>query len=1126
MPPSIPRLATRARVSSLARAGCGGGGVGSGTSSLSRRALATQVQTEGARPDVLQSVLGSSRVHVDEGTANLLHDMNLGAGRRKTGAKSHHRAELQVTEDRQLTFDDAEDLEAAARDPRRSPAAIFGSKRIGMVVLPDELVLSVQSRIDEHEDPKLLRQAYLSQVTSSNPSAPRMSSSLQDAMSPASDSKQVPPGKKNAVTPLGALVAAAVDLPGEYSAVKNVLSELEVRLGEEEMAKLTAAGGEVPASWIVLDGGVGSGAWAALEHLRLLPSQQQSQAAQSSGAAGVTLQNVHASRHLSEMSRTLLGDDLAGESGLVRHNRNLSEALSASTVPPRVILSTFQLSQVPTTAGRAARVQEMWDTGADTLILIDKGNKEGFRALSEARAQLLSLGRKTRADGTTISNKASSKSKKMESSEDVLRLGGETFFAEGLDSESSRAQTPAVAHSEAIGSHVVAPCPHDGPCPLATTTKDICRFSQRIQSPRFMRKTKHSSSGEAGLHYSYVVIRRGARPMSATQEAGRKGGVAKDAEDRERRKLTERSVGKIVPVVGGPEGSYEVIRQSDELPAAASSSSSPSFEESKDVSESLRQEAYRWPRLVYPPLKRSGHVVMDTCHPSSAIVRLTLPKSQSKQAYYDARKVSWGDLFPHNVKGTAVVRRRGFATASRLMAPNTSYREETHPDDVSPSATRAMIDDHSQYLLNTYARPPILFTHGKGCKLYSSSPSSSPDHGSHGTTREYLDFTAGIAVNALGHGDEQIATLLKEQQEMLSHSSNVCWNEWAGELAKLLVENTRQHGGLGLNVAGQSKPDRSAGGRVFFSNSGTEANEGALKFARKYGKEVESSSSNKTALVCFNNAFHGRSMGALSVTPNPKYQDPFAPLIPNVRVGDLNDIEALDRLIDEDVCGVIIEPIQGEGGLNAPTDEFLIALAKRARQVKAVVIHDEIQCGLFRTGNMWGHGHLPLDAQADIVTMAKPLANGYPIGAIMVRDHVADKVTVGSHGTTFGGQVLGTRLGAHVITRLSDPTFIANQRETAAHLAERLDRLPAYFPEFIPSEIRGRGMMRGIPFSQSAAPGELVKRARQRGVLLLTAGSDAVRIIPSLNVSKAECDKAVDVIESCLTMMKEENWGM
>jgi acetylornithine aminotransferase len=269
-----------------------------------------------------------------------------------------------------------------------------------------------------------------------------------------------------------------------------------------------------------------------------------------------------------------------------------------------------------------------------------------------------------------------------------------------------------------------------------------------------------------------------------------------------------------------------------------------------------------------------------------------------------------------------------------------------------------MIEDHSQYLLNTYARPPLLFTRGKGCKLYATSPTNPRFNSASGSTStststsnstekkkdedeevEYLDFTAGIAVNALGHADPQIASLLSEQAGRLSHSSNVCWNEWAGELGRLLVHQTREHGGLGLTKGGHE------GAKVFFTNSGTESNEGALKFARLIGKNRQSNSSGKekTALVCFNNAFHGRSMGALSVTPNPKYQAPFSPLIPNVRVGQLGDKESLEELVTEDVCGVIVEPIQGEGGLNEANREWFEALGRRCREVGAVLIYDEIQ---------------------------------------------------------------------------------------------------------------------------------------------------------------------------------------
>lgn len=265
-----------------------------------------------------------------------------------------------------------------------------------------------------------------------------------------------------------------------------------------------------------------------------------------------------------------------------------------------------------------------------------------------------------------------------------------------------------------------------------------------------------------------------------------------------------------------------------------------------------------------------------------------------------------------------------FEELIRLQA-NTSYRTVTHPDSEAPQSTHDLIASHTQYLLNTYARPPLLFTHGKGCTLTDSS------------NRQYLDFTAGIAVTALGHSDDGVNAIINEQAAKLSHASNLYWNEYAGELAKLLVDLTRQNGGLGL------EKNESSGGKVFFSNSGTEANEGALKFARKYGKEK--GGDKKTGIVCFTNAFHGRSMGALSVTPNPKYQAPFAPLIPDVRVGELNnmDKEKMLALIDENTCGVIVEPIQGEGGVTAAKTEWLEMLAKRTREVGAVLIYDEIQ---------------------------------------------------------------------------------------------------------------------------------------------------------------------------------------
>lgn len=445
---------------------------------------------------------------------------------------------------------------------------------------------------------------------------------------------------------------------------------------------------------------------------------------------------------------------------------------------------------------------------------------------------------------------------------------------------------------------------------------------------------------------------------------------------------------------------------------------------------------------------------------------------------------------------------RGYASD---LTPNTKFTPVTHPDTEAPQSTHDMISEHSHYLLNTYARPPILFEKGQGLKLTDSSG------------REYLDFSAGIAVLALGHSDPEVAKIMGEQASELSHVSNVYWNRWAGELAKSLVEGTRESGGLGL------KAGEKGGAKVFFANSGTEANEGALKFARKVGKDRGGPT--KTGLVCFSNAFHGRSMGALSVTPNPKYQDPFAPLIPNVKVGAYNDAneKVLNALIDQSTAGVILEPVQGEGGLATATPEFIQAVAKRAREVGAVLIYDEIQCGLFRTGDMWAHCAFPKDAYPDIVTMAKPLANGFPIGAIMVRDEVADAIGQGSHGTTFGGQPLAARLGAHVVGRLRDPAFRKHIQEVSQHLDTLVERLPKLFPDLIKDEKRGRGLIRGIAFKDESMPGQLVKLARERGVLLLTAGKDCVRLIPALTVTNEEADHAMAVIESCLSILQKEN---
>jgi len=451
--------------------------------------------------------------------------------------------------------------------------------------------------------------------------------------------------------------------------------------------------------------------------------------------------------------------------------------------------------------------------------------------------------------------------------------------------------------------------------------------------------------------------------------------------------------------------------------------------------------------------------------------------------------------------------------------PCTRYTGVTHPDCVDAPRTSpvgAELHRFQQTTLGTYARPPVIFTHGKGLDLYARIPSDD----AHGTqSRRYLDFTAGIAVNSLGHGDDQIAQVLAEQASRLVHSSNLYFNEASGELADRLVALTREHGGLGF-APGSPRPADGQDLKAFLANSGTEANEAALKFARKLGTVRSGEPGRKTALVCFRNAFHGRTMGALSVTPTPKYQAPFAPLVGDVRVGTLNDVDAL-AAVDQDTAGVIVEPIQGEGGIHPASVEWLAALRRRCDEVGAALVYDEIQCGLFRTGPMWCHSAMPREAHPHMVTMAKPLANGYPIGAVLLRPEVADTIVAGDHGTTFGGGALACRIAHHVLGRLSDEALRTNVQTMSSHLFARLERISELFPDLVGSGPRGRGLLVGLSLRDAAHVGRVVALARERGVLILSAGSDTLRFTPSLTVRREQVDEAMDVLESCLVVLRD-----
>ena len=296
--------------------------------------------------------------------------------------------------------------------------------------------------------------------------------------------------------------------------------------------------------------------------------------------------------------------------------------------------------------------------------------------------------------------------------------------------------------------------------------------------------------------------------------------------------------------------------------------------------------------------------------------------------------------------------------------------------------------------------------------------------------------------------------------------------------------------------------------KVFICNSGSEANEAAIKFARKVGK-VRNPSGTQHEIVSFQNSFHGRTMGSLSATPNPKYQKPFAPMIPGFRYGTYNDIAGINDLVTENTCGVLIEPIQGEGGINVATPEFLQSLRARCNEVGAVLVYDEIQCGLSRTGQLWAHGNLPPSAHPDILTTAKALGNGFPIGATIVSEEVAKCIITGDHGTTFGGNPLACRLAHHIFTRLSDPDLQKAVLEKEQTFRKGFETLQQRFPDLV-REVRGRGLILGLQLTIEPTP--IVTAARERGLLVITCGINTLRFVPPLIISEGEIQEGLAIL--------------
>jgi acetylornithine/N-succinyldiaminopimelate aminotransferase len=359
--------------------------------------------------------------------------------------------------------------------------------------------------------------------------------------------------------------------------------------------------------------------------------------------------------------------------------------------------------------------------------------------------------------------------------------------------------------------------------------------------------------------------------------------------------------------------------------------------------------------------------------------------------------------------------------------------------------------------------------------------------------RRYLDFAGGIAVNALGYGRSDLARTAMKQMRRLSHVSNLFTTEPALTLARLML------------ARGPWKFSS-----VFFGNSGTEANEAALKYARLHAVRTRGPGHEK--LLCFSGAFHGRTFGSLSCTPSPKYQDPYAPLVPGVVVAPFNDVAALNATLTDEFAGVIVEVIQGEGGLAAMTPEFARALNEACARTDAILIADEVQTGMARTGTFYGSEGVGLTP--DLVTLAKPLAGGLPLSAVLIPEKVHRLIHTGDHGTTFGGGPVTTAVAAKVWEVVSAPGFVARVRERGELLKQGLDRLHALYPQKV-GEPRGRGLLRGFEYTGGEVK-DLLEALKARGMLALRSGTNVVRIAPPLVITWKEIETGIRIIEEAL----------
>lgn len=409
--------------------------------------------------------------------------------------------------------------------------------------------------------------------------------------------------------------------------------------------------------------------------------------------------------------------------------------------------------------------------------------------------------------------------------------------------------------------------------------------------------------------------------------------------------------------------------------------------------------------------------------------------------------------------------RNAIRKGTKIMAENLTMQE--------------YIDEAESELLHTYNRYQIVLDKGDGVYLYDYNG------------KKYLDFVSGIAVFALGYHNESYNNALKEQIDKLIHTSNYYYNVPAIEAAKKLKA-----------VSGMD--------RVFFTNSGAEAIEGAIKAARKYAYLKDGTTDHE--IIAMEHSFHGRTMGALSVTGNPHYREAFEPGIGNIRFATMNDIDSVKALINEKTCAIIMETVQGEGGIHPADEAFLREIRKICDEKDILLILDEIQCGMGRTGYMFAwqkYGVKP-----DIMTTAKALGCGVPVGAFLLNEKVgAHSLVAGDHGTTYGGNPLVCAAVNKVLDLFETNHIIENVREVAPYLEKRLDELKEKYDFII--DRRGAGLMQGLEFDRPVAP--YINSALEKGLMLINAGQSIIRLVPPLIITKQNVDDMIAVLDTCLS---------